>query len=267
MTGMDRSGVVGFAGHQSILGSPDNGRIPYVKGSWVFRSLEHTLGPAFDRGIRDYVAIRREGKAAGYQEFIVSMSHAAGRDMTPFILPWLEGKYIPDVEARVDAGRLIVTQNQPDVLFDLRLDLSLTTATGTASRKVHLERRADTLDVRDVGEVSDVRVDPDHYFLLQRRLGEVVRFELPVSAAPDAKVVELAGNLSAKPLPATRSGDVWVVEVPLTEGRYIWQWRVDGVLPNDEAMFATTSAPPSPNARSGIRVVRPVQRLTEGYPR
>jgi len=267
MTGMDRSGVVGFEGHQSILGSPDNGRIHYVKGSWVFRSLEHTLGPAFDRGIRYYVAIRREGKAAGYQEFIASMSRAAGRDMTPFILPWLEGKYIPDVEARVDAGRLIVTQNQPDVLFELPVDLSLTTATGPVWRKVNLTRRADTLDVRDVGEVSDVRVDPDHYFLLQRHLGEVVRFELPVSAAPDAKVVELAGNLSGKPLPAMRSGDVWVVEVPLTEGRYIWQWRVDGVLPNDEAMFATTSAPPSPNARSGIRVVRPVQRLTEGYPR
>jgi hypothetical protein len=112
-----------------------------------------------------------------------------------------------------------------------------------------------------------VRVDPDHYFLLQRHYGEVVRFELPVSAAPDAKVVELAGNLASKPVPATRSGDVWVVELPLTEGRYIWQWRVDGVLPNDEAMFAAASGPPSPNARSGIRVVRPVQRLAESYPK
>jgi len=267
MTGMDRSGVVGFEGHQSILGNPDNGRIHYVKGSWVFRSLEHTLGAAFDRGIRDYVAIRRDGQAAGYQEFIASMSHAAGRDMAPFILPWLEGKYIPDVEARVDAGRVILTQNQSEVLFDLPLDLSLTTTTGAVARKIHLTRRADTLDVSDVGVVSDVRVDPDHYFLLRRHFGEVVRFELPASAAPDAKVVELAGNLASKPVPATRSGDVWVVELPLTEGRYIWQWRVDGVLPNDESMFATASAPPSANARSGIRVVRPVQRLNDGYPR
>ncbi len=267
MTGMDRSGFAGFEGHQSILGNPDNGRIHYVKGSWVFRSLEHTLGAAFDRGIREYVALRREGKAAGYQEFIASMSRAAGRDMTRFILPWLEGRYIPDVEARVDGQRVIVTQNQPEVLFDLPLDLSLTTTTGVVARKVHLTSRADTLDVSDVGVVSDVRVDPDHYFLLQRHFGQVVRFELPVSAAPDAKVVELAGNVASKPVPATRSGDVWVVELPLTEGRYIWQWRVDGVAPNDEAMFAAMAAPPSASARVGVRVVKPVQRLAETYPR
>ena len=268
MTSLDRSGVAGFEGRQSILGSPDNGRIHYVKGSWVFRSLERTLGDRFDRGIRDYVAIRREGKAAGYQEFIASMSRAAGRDMTPFILPWLDGRYIPDVEARIDGNRIVVTQNQPDVLFELPLDLALTTAEGkTVQRKVNLRHRADTLDVRDVGSVTDVRVDPDHYFLLQRHLGEVVRFELPVSAAPDAKVVELAGNVFSKPIPATKSGDKWVVELPMSEGRYIWQWRVDGALPNDESMFAAAAAPPSPDARSGVRVVKPMQRLAESYPK
>ena len=268
MTGLDRSGFAGFEGRQSILGSPDNGRIHYVKGSWVFRALEHTLGAKFDRGIRDYVAIRREGKAAGYAEFIASMSRAAGRDMTPFILPWLEGKYIPNVDARIEGTRVVVTQNQPDVLFELPLDVALTTADGkTVQRKVHLTHRADTLDVRDVGSVTDVRIDPDHYFLLQRHYGEVVRFELPVSAVPDAKVVELAGNVFSKPIPATKSGDRWVVELPLSEGRYIWQWRVDGSLPNDEAMFTAAAAAPSPDARSGVRIVRPIQRLTESYPR
>jgi hypothetical protein len=268
MTGLDRSGFAGFEGRQSILGNPDNGRIHYVKGSWVFRSLEHTLGDRFDRGIRDYVAIRRDGKAAGYHEFIASMSRAAGRDMSPFILPWLEGKYIPDVEARVDGSRVIVTQNQPDVLFELPLDLVLTTTDGKAAqRRVNLRHRADTLDVRDLGSVSGVRVDPDHYFLLQRHFGEVVRFELPVSVVPDAKVVELAGNVFSKPIPATRSGDAWVVEIPMSEGRYIWQWRVDGVLPNDESMFAAAAAPPRADARSGVRVVRPVQRLAESYPK
>ena len=52
MTGLDRAGFGGgFEGRQSILGNPDNGRIHYFKGSWVFRSLEHALGSAtFDRG-------------------------------------------------------------------------------------------------------------------------------------------------------------------------------------------------------------------------
>ncbi len=264
MAGMDRSGLTGFEGRQSILGNPDNGRIHYVKGSWVFGELEHTLGAAtFDRGMRDYIAIRRDGRAAGYQEFIAAMSKAAGRDMTSFILPWLAGKYIPDVEARVDGDRVVVTQTQPDVVFDLPLDLVLTTASGPVKRTVHLTHRADTVRVADVGAVTDVRVDPDHYFLLQRHYGETVRFELPVAAAPEANVVELAGNVTAKPIAATRSGDVWVVELPLTEGRYIWQWRVDGKLPTDEETLAAAAAgPPNPNARSGVRLVRAVRRIS-----
>jgi hypothetical protein len=266
MTGLDRSGFAGFEGHQSILGSPDNGRIHYVKGSWVFRSLDHTLGDRFDRGIRDYVAIRREGKAAGYQELIAAMSRAAGRDMTPFILPWLDGKYIPDVEARIDGTRVIVTQNQPDVLFELPLDLVLTTADGkTAQRKVNLRHRADTLDVRDVGSVSDVRVDPDHYFSCSatsarwcdsncrhRRFRTQRSWSLPVTS-------------SASRSRRRNRATCGVVELPMSEGRYIRQWRVDGALPNDESMFAAAAAPPSLDARSGVRV-SPPQRLAESYP-
>jgi len=269
MAGVDRSGLAGFEGRQSILSNPDNGRIHYVKGSWVFRSLERALGAdTFDRGMRDYIAIRRKGGAAGYQEFITSMSRAAGRDLTAFVMPWLDGKYIPAVDARVDGQRLIVSQTQPDLVFDLPLDVSLTTASGqTLQRKVHLTRRADTVNVADAGTVTDVRVDPDRYFLLQRHLGEIVRFALPAAAAPDAKVVELTGNFAGKPLPAARVGDAWVVELPMTEGRYIWQWRVDGATPNDEATFAAVTGPADPNARAGVRWVRPLQRVMEAYPR
>jgi hypothetical protein len=270
LSGIDRSGLAGFEGRQSILSNPDNGRIHYVKGSWVFRQLEHTLGrDTFDRGIRNYVALRRDGQPAGYREFISSMSRAAGRDLSGFVMPWLEGKYIPDVETRIDDYRVIVSQRQPELIFDLPLDLALTTASGsTVQRRIHLTRRVDTLDVRDAGAVTDVRVDPDHYFLLQRHMGEqVVRFELPAAAVPDAKVVELTGNFSGKPVPATRIGDAWVLELPMTEGRYIWQWRVDGVTPNDEATFAAVMGAADPAARAGVRWVKPVQPVTGAYPR
>lgn len=270
MTGVDRSGFAGgFEGRQSILGNPDNGRIHYFKGSWVLRSLEHAMGrEAFDRGLRDYIALRLEAAPAGHLEFIAAMSKAAGRDMTPFILPWLEGKYIPDVGARVDGSRVIVTQNQPDVLFELPLDLTLTRLSGdTVRRRVRLVRRADTLNVADLGQVTGVRIDPDKRFLLRRHFGEVVRFELPASAAPNAKSVEVAGTFASRPIPATRMGDAWVVEIPLSEGRYVWQWRVDGQGPNDEAMLAAANGQSAPGARAGIRVVKPVERLTEPYPR
>jgi peptidase M1-like protein len=263
MGGVDRSGFAGFEGRQSILGNPDNGRIHYYKGSWVLRSLEHSLGSAtFDRGMRDYIALRRTGLPAGHEEFIAAMSKAAKRDVHGFVMPWLTGKYIPDVEARVEGSQVVVAQNQPDIVFDLPLDLALTTAAGaTVRRSVHLTRRADTVSVADLGAITEVRVDPDHWFLLQRHYGETVRFELAASAAPNAKTVELIGNFISKPMPATLTGDAWVVEMPLTEGRYVWQWRVDGTGPSDEATIAAASAPPSNTARGGVRLVRPIVRI------
>ena len=271
MTGVDRAGFAGgFEGRQSILANPDNGRIHYFKGSWVLRSLEHAMGrERFDRGVRDYIALRLSAVPAGHEEFITAMSKAAGRDMRPFILPWLDGKYIPDVDAHVDGQRVVVTQRQPDVLFDLPIDLALTTGSGsTVRRAIRLTRRTDTVNVADLGTVAEVRVDPDHRFLLRRHFGEVVTFELPTSSVPDAKAVELAGNFASRPIAATRVAEAWVVELPLTEGRYVWQWRVDGSAPNDEATLAAATGPATPGARAGIRVVKPVRRLgDDAYPR
>ncbi|MGH6740614.1 MAG: hypothetical protein ACREDY_16585, partial [Bradyrhizobium sp.] len=107
-------------------------------------------------------------------------------------------------------------------------------------------------------------VDPDHHFLLKRHWGEQVRFTLH---APQAKTVELAGNFVAKPIPATRDGDLWTVTMPMTEGRYIWLWRVDGKNPSDEAAIAAAKAPASPETLAGVRIVRAVQRLDDANAR
>ncbi len=253
MTGVDRSGYNGgFEGRQSILGNPDNGQIHYQKGSWVFRSLEQVLGAeAFDRGIREFIAGRRPGVPAGYREFVAAMSHAAGRALAGFIMPWLSGRYIPDVEARVEGERVIVTQTQPEALFDLPLELALTTASTTVRRRLHLTHRADTLDVRDLAPLTGVRVDPGRQFLLRRHFGDIVRFALPASRAPGARTVELSGDFSPTPLTATRQGDVWAIELPMSEGRYLYAWRVDGVL-----------KPPFT-----VRVVEAVKRIDHAFPK
>ncbi len=129
-----------FEGKQSILGNPDNGRIHYTKGSWILRALNTLLGDAvFDRGMREYIARCGHGPD-GYEELIAAMSHAAGHDMTAFIMPWLSSQYVPDVDARVDGSRLIVTQSQPGALFDLPLDIALQTAAGESRRAVHSDR-------------------------------------------------------------------------------------------------------------------------------
>ena len=263
VTGLDRAGFLGgFEGRQSIIGNPDNGRIHYSKGSWVLHELDEVMGDsAFDRGMRAFIEHAGHGPN-GYPEFIADMSRAAGHDMTSFIMPWLSGTHIPDVDARVEGGSLIVSQAQNGDVFELPLDIELTTAAGTERRQVHLTTRADTIQLGTGQAVSAVRVDPDHRFLLRRHWGERVRFTL---RAPQARTVELSGNFVAKPVPATRDGDLWTVDLPVPEGRYIWLWRVDGKNPSDDEALAAAKAPPTgeSTALAGIRIVRPLIRLDD----
>jgi hypothetical protein len=269
MNGLDRGGMPGdSSARQSILANPDSRGNQYYTGSWIFRSLNFVLGDSiFDRGMRAFIGHAGKGPN-DYREFIAAMSRAAGRDISSFIMPWLIAGYIPDVEARLDGRHVIVTQSQPGMLFDLPLDVMLTTASGTiVPRHVHLTQRADTLDVSDVDTIVDVRVDPEHHFLMKRHYGEIVHFELPASAVPMAKSVELSGNFLASPRAASRSGDRWSLELPLSEGRYIWQWRVDGSAPKEDSIFTDiTGEPPRAGARSGLLLVRALQRVPAAFP-
>jgi hypothetical protein len=55
---------------------------------------------------------------------------------------------------------------------------------------------------------------------------------------------------------------MWVVEVPLTEGRYTHIWQPVS------AAGAASAAPPGPAdpTLTGARTVRPVQRIRDAYP-
>lgn len=262
MTGTDRSGYGGgFEGNQSILGNFDNGRIHYTKGSWILKSATHVLGDAaFERGMRHFIGGMGRGRS-GYEELIAAWSEASGLDMSTFVMPWLTSRYVPNLSARVDEGRLIVTQEQPGELFDLPgLEIELITANGRDVRTMHLRQQADTLLIGDIGAVTGIRVDPDHHFLIQRKWGENVRFTLPVAALPGATTVQLVSNFLRQggTLEAVRDGDAWVVDVPLTEGQYVWIWTADG-----ERASASAASDP---ILSGTRVVQPLHRVENAYP-
>jgi hypothetical protein len=263
MVGNDRAGFAGgFEGNQSILANYDNGRIHYRKGVWILYSGNYVMGDsAFNRGMRLYIDGMGKGPS-GYDELINAWSKAAGHSMRAFVMPWLTSRYIPDIEATVDGNRLIVRQQQPGELFDLpKLDVELTTPSGKVRRSLHLQHRADTVALRDVGTVSEIHVDPDHRFLLQRHWGEpIVRFELPISAAPTATSMALNGNFVRSPIPATKSGDAWVVELPMTEGTYTWLWQ-----PSDGSAGRGAALAPD-SLLTGLRIVRPLQRITNAYP-
>ncbi|HET9984127.1 MAG TPA: hypothetical protein VFQ38_11090 [Longimicrobiales bacterium] len=235
-----------------LLGA-ENGPVNYHRGAWVLHSLRSVVGDsAFARGMRDFMASAARGPT-GYEAWIAAMSRAAGRDLAPFLMPWLTEARAPDVEARLDGNRVILSQTGP--VYDLPLELELSTPAGPVRRSVELRARDDTLDLADLGAVSAVRIDPEHRFLLRRHSGEVVRFEL---RAPAAKTVELAGDFVRRPIAATRAGDTWSVEIPMTEGRYFFAWRVDGRLYLDGYEGV---------ASAGVRVVRPLGRLDGAYPR
>jgi hypothetical protein len=263
MVGNDRAGFAGgFEGNQSILANYDNGRIHYRKGVWILYSGNYVMGDsAFDRGMRLFIDGMGKGPS-GYEELIAAWSKAAGHSMRSFVMPWLTSKYIPDVDAVVDGERLIVTQRQPGELFDLpKLDVELTTPSGKVRRTLHLQHRTDTIALRDVGAVSEIHVDPDHRFLMQRHWGEpVVRFELPVSVAPTATSMTLNGNFARSPIPATKNGDVWFVDLPMTEGTYTWLWQ-----PSDGSAGRGAALAPD-SLLTGLRIVKPLQRVTNAYP-
>lgn len=249
----------GHNGVRSILGNPDNGSIHYLKGAWILHMLEASMGrDAFDEGMRKYIQIPRD-HAAGYPEFIAAMSKAAGHDMTSFIMPWLSGKYIPDLETKISDTKVIVTQEQPDVTFDLPLTLQLTTASGsTIDRPIHIAGRVTTIDIGNLGSIRSVRIDPNHEFLLQRHLGENVRFTLSASAA---KTVALAGGFALKPVPAMHKGAVWTVEMSMVNGRYNWEWIIDGKKPNNGAQLEGQPL-------TGVSEVQPLQEMpATAYPK
>jgi hypothetical protein len=243
-------------GQRSIFGNPGNGSIHYTKGAEILHMLDELMGDkAFDQGMRGYINIPRD-KPAGYEQFIAAMSHAEGHDMTSFIMPWLTGKYIPDIEAHVEGPKVIVTQTQPDAVFNLPLKLALKTDSGREIlRTIQLSDRTNSLDVSDIGTVTSVRIDPDHEFLIQRHFGETVHFEL---RAPDAKTVALQGTFTVKSVPATRNGDVWTLDLPMSEGRYCWTWVVDG-----KPLDTEFNGQPA----SGARLVRPLAPVDAAYPK
>lgn len=259
--------MLGSEGRLSILGNPDNGSVHYSKGAWIFHMLDEQLGDsAFDRGIRAYVQLQAEGKPAGYREFITAMSRAAGHDLTGFLMPWFSEKLVPDVRATIVGHTVILEQAQHTAPFDLPLDVDLTLASGqTARRHVHLTARADTLRLAGADSATAVHVDPEHRLLLHRHWGERVTFTLPAAQAGAAKTVALVGDFSLDAVPATREGDQWVVTLPLSEGRYVWSWQLDGTprAPRQGGDAGTQGDP----SRTGERVVRPLTLLPDAYPR
>jgi hypothetical protein len=161
--------------------------------------------------------------------------------------PWLEETTIPDVEARIEDGRVVLVQNGPT--FDLVAAIDLYTESKVERRTVHVVGPRTDVPTEGLGPVVRAVVDPEQRILLMRRLGEVVRFTLD---EPGAARVTIGGDFTAADVAVESVDGVWTAGVPMTAGVYRWHWVVDG-----------TRRPGGDDL-----VVRPLVEVgTEAYPR
>lgn len=235
----------GYNGTASILDDPNNDGVAYSKGAWIFRSLESVLGKSvFDMGIQNYLSIPA-GEKAGIEEFTDAVSHAAGVDVAPVIMPWVTESLIPDIRLRLDGETLIVTQAGP--IYSLVVDVDLETVSGTVRERVHIDSDRTEVDITGLSRVLDARLDPDHKLLLRRTKGEYIHLEYAGGAANE---VLLNGDLASGDIPARYADGIWRVDLLVSEGTYMWRWVVDGHA----------------EAYHSLRV-DPVVDLSETYPR
>ena len=156
----------GYEGKASLAGDAVNGGVSYAKGAWVLRMLEYYVGAAaFEEGMRAWMGLP-DSIPATSDRFIEAMSAAAGRDVQPFLRPWLDETVIPRLQARLAGDRLVVTQLGP--VFALDLDVDLHTAKGTVRRRIQVTGRQTVVPLADLPAVTGVEIDPAHRLLIHR---------------------------------------------------------------------------------------------------
>lgn len=154
----------GYDGRVSLLGDDANGGVSYAKGAWVFRMLRDVIGAhAFDAGMRAFVHAS-SSRPQTIDAFIGAMSASAGRDVRPMLRPWLADSVLPAVTANVASGRVTL---RATTALDQSIAIDIVTAHGTVRRVVALRDGTGSVDVRALGVVRDVVVDPDRRLLLR----------------------------------------------------------------------------------------------------
>jgi len=158
-----------FDGRVGLASDDSNGGVSYCKGAWVLRMLEDEIGrTAFDAGLRSYMAIE-PGAEADYPQFLSRMSAAAGRDMGPFLDPWVRGTAVPRLEASIEGERVVVSQVQEAPLFRMTVGLRVAAGDESQDLTVLLDARHANVEVppRLSGRDVEVTIDPDRRLLLR----------------------------------------------------------------------------------------------------
>jgi len=157
-----------------LLGDPDPvlQTLVYNKGAWVLHLLRLYLGdPAFFGFLRDYpgdpdLQYAHTDRAA----VTAALSRAAGRDMAPFLAPWLDTEAVPELGVRwraIGGERTLieVVQHQSEPFFPLAVPVRVHAGPATRDLLLRMDDLLASAEIATTAPVDSVVLDPDGLLL------------------------------------------------------------------------------------------------------
>lgn len=155
--------------------------LSYNKGSWVVHMLRHVLGDA--KFFESLLAYR---DAWGYdspttENFRDVCEAVSGRDLDAFFQQWVYGEYFPIYRPTWNAApasggydvTLQLDQTQSWQLFNMPVDIRITTTAGVQNFVVRDSLASQTFVLHVTAEPTDLAVDPDGWILKQTQFSVV----------------------------------------------------------------------------------------------
>jgi hypothetical protein len=147
--------------------------LSYNKGSWVLHMLRRVLGdPVFFAALRQFYA-QYGYSTATTEDFRDVCEAVSGRDLDAFFQQWIYGEYYPHyrsswTSAPAEGGHdvtLSLEQIQPWQLFNMPLDVKITTEAGEQAFVIQDSLAAQTFTLHVDAAPTAVAVDPDDWVL------------------------------------------------------------------------------------------------------
>jgi len=80
-------------------------QVPRIKGTFALHQLRLLLGNAAFAAAADAAFTANAGREVTAEELVAALSKGAGRDVAPFLAPWIEEKGFPDPKVEAKAAR------------------------------------------------------------------------------------------------------------------------------------------------------------------
>ncbi len=147
--------------------------LSYRKASWIPHMLRGMFGDeAFFAFLADYREAF-EHEVATTQDFQAVAEASFGRDLSAFFSQWIYGEYYPIYAFSWDAAptgdgheiALDVEQVQPWQLFDMPVEVAVTTADGEERFRIETSLQQESYTLHVSAEPREVALDPDNWIL------------------------------------------------------------------------------------------------------